>query len=197
GIKEDDLGSVDLGALVKNARLCTVVGHGVYSTKGGLDPATGQGVSSIHFHQGAGAAEVEVDCETGKVTVLRYHASAWAGRILNPPMAKLQTEGNVAFGLGQALFEEMVFEDGQLKNVNLGDYMIPSIEDMPPIAASMLESAEAKDVHGLGETALPAVMPAIGNAVSRAIGVRISQLPLTPERVLRAIRSREEVPAGV
>lgn len=197
GVDDEQIGSVDLGALVRKARLGTVIAHGSYSTKGGLDPADGQGIASIHFHQGAGGAEVEVDLETGKIEILRYHASVWAGRIINPTMAKLQTEGNVAFGVGQALFEEMVFDQGQLKNVNLGDYMIPSIHDMPPTVASMLESPDAKDVHGLGETALPAVMPAIGNAVARAIGARVVDLPLVPERVLRAIRAREKVAASV
>ena len=80
----------------------------------------------------AGAAEVEVDLETGKVTVLRYHAGVYAGQIINPVQAELQTEGNVAFGIGQALFEEMIFDNGQLQNGNLGDYMIASIDDMPP-----------------------------------------------------------------
>ena len=114
-------------------------------TEGGLDPDTGQGIGSVHWHQAAGGAEVEVDLETGKVEVLRYHAAVYAGRIVNPVQAELQTEGSVAFGLGQALFEEMLYDGGQLQNGNLGDYMIASIEDLPAIHLDVLEHPEADD----------------------------------------------------
>ena len=109
-----------------------ILGEATFQTEGGLDPETGQGVGPVHWHQAAGAAEVEVDLETGKVTLLRYHAAVYAGRIDQPgPWPSCRQEGNVAFGVGQALFEEMLFDNGQLQNGNLGDYMIASIEDMP------------------------------------------------------------------
>ena len=190
--------SVDYGSLVRKSRSGNLLGSFTFRTDGGLDPETGQGVGSFHWHQAAGAAEVEVDLETGKVDILRYHAGVYAGRIINPVQADLQTEGNIAFGLGQALFEEMVFDNGQLQNGNLGDYMIASIEDMPKeINADVLEHREANDIHGIGETSLPPVMPAVGNAVYRATGVRIHDLPITPEKILRGLRARaeEEVPA--
>jgi CO/xanthine dehydrogenase Mo-binding subunit len=115
----------------------------------------------------------------------------YAGRIINPVQAELQTEGNVAFGLGGALFEEMTFDAGQLQNGNLGDYMIASIEDLPEdLDTGVLEHLEANDIHGIGETSLPPVAPAIGNAVYRATGVRITDLPITPEKVLRGLRAR-------
>jgi len=76
-----------------------------------------------------------------------------------PSKAELQTEGNVAFGLGQALFEEMLYDHGQLQNGNLADYMIASIEDLPEIHLDVLEHLEADEVHGIGETSLPPVMP--------------------------------------
>jgi CO/xanthine dehydrogenase Mo-binding subunit len=91
----------------------------------------------------------------------------------------------------------MVFDSGQLQNGNLGDYMIASIEDMPPeMHCDVLEHREANDIHGIGETSLPPVMPAVGNAVYRATGVRIHDLPITPEKVLRGLRARaqQEVP---
>jgi CO/xanthine dehydrogenase Mo-binding subunit len=121
--------------------------------------------------------------------VLRYHGAVYAGRVINPVQAELQTEGSIAFGLGQALFEEMVYDGGQLQNGNLGDYMIASFKDLPEIGVSAVEHLEANDIHGIGETSLPPVMPAIGNAVFRACGVRIQELPLTPEKVLRGLRS--------
>jgi CO/xanthine dehydrogenase Mo-binding subunit len=85
----------------------------------------------------------------------------------------------------------MVFDNGQLQNGNLGDYMIASMEDMPAdVNADVLEHLAANDVHGIGETSLPPVMPAVGNAVYNATGVRITDLPITPEKVLRGLRAR-------
>jgi CO/xanthine dehydrogenase Mo-binding subunit len=180
-----------VGEIVRGARRGNLLGNGVFQSQGGLDPETGQGIGSVHWHQAAGAAEVEVDLETGKVDILRYHAAVYAGRVINPVQAELQTEGSVAFGLGQALFEEMVYDGGQLQNGNLSDYMVASIEDMPPIGLSIIEHPERVEIHGLGETSLPPVMAAVGNAVYRATGVRIRDLPITPEKVLRALRGAD------
>jgi CO/xanthine dehydrogenase Mo-binding subunit len=107
-------------------------------------------------------------------------------------LARLQTEGNTTFGLSQALFEEMVFDGGQLVGANLGDYMITSIKDLPTaIEIDVVANDDDEVMHGLGETSLPTVMAAIGNAVARATGVRITDLPITPEKVLRALRAAE------
>jgi len=180
--------SASYAQLIAHGRRGNILGQGTFASSGGLDPETGQGIGSVHWHQGAGAAEVEVDLETGRVEVLRYHGSAYAGRVINPVQAELQTEGSVAFGIGHALFEEMVYDDGQLQNGNLGDYMIASFSDIPrSLSVSSVENLEANEIHGLGETSLPPVMPAIGNAVFRATGVRIRDLPITPEKVLRGL----------
>jgi len=177
-----------VGEVVRRARRGNLLGSGVFQSQGGLDPETGQGIGSVHWHQAAGAAEVEVDLETGKVQVVRYHAAVYAGRVINPVQAELQTEGSVAFGLGQALFEELLYDGGQLQNANLGDYMVASIEDVPPVGLSILEHPRRSEIHGIGETSLPPVMAAVGNAVFRATGVRIHDLPITPEKLLRALR---------
>jgi CO/xanthine dehydrogenase Mo-binding subunit len=200
GVPERSLG---LGEIVRKTRSGNIVGEATYITEGGLDPETGQGIGSVHWHQAAAAAEVEVDTDTGKVALLRYHAGVYAGRIINPVQAELQSEGNVAFGVGQALFEEMHFDNGQLQNGNLGDYMIASFEDLPrDLNVSVLEYLPADEIHGIGETGLPPVMPAIGNAIARATGVRIVDLPITPEKILRGLReldarrsAAEEVPS--
>ena len=186
GVPERSLG---FGEIVRKSRSGNLVGEATYITEGGLDPETGQGIGSVHWHQAAAAAEVEVDTDTGKVTLLRYHAGVYAGRIINPVQAELQSVGNVAFGVGQALFEEMHFDNGQLQNGNLGDYMIASFEDLPrDLNVSVLEYLPADEIHGIGETGLPPVMPAIGNAIARATGVRIVDLPITPEKILRGLR---------
>jgi CO/xanthine dehydrogenase Mo-binding subunit len=185
--------SLTYGQIVQRSRTGNLLGSGTFKTKGGLDPETGLGIGSVHWHQAAGAAEVEVDLETGRVELLKYHAGVYAGRIINPVQAELQTEGNVAFGVGQALFEEMIYDHGQLQNGNLGDYMIASIKDMPDrLGVTVLEHPQPTEIHGIGETSLPPVMPAIGNAVYLATGVRITDLPITPEKVLRGLRALRE-----
>jgi CO/xanthine dehydrogenase Mo-binding subunit len=186
GVAESAMGFREI---IRQTRSGNILGNGTFRTKGGLNPETGQGVASVHFEQAAGAAEVEVDLETGKFEVLWYHGGAYAGRIVNAVQAELQTEGCIAFGLGQALFEEMIFDHGQLQNANLGDYMIPSFEDMPAhVSVSIVEDRQNGHVIGLGEPSLPPVVPAVGNAIFRATGVRIRDLPITPEKILRGLR---------
>jgi CO/xanthine dehydrogenase Mo-binding subunit len=165
---------------------------GEYSTKAGLDPETGQGVATPHWHQGAGACEVEVDTETGKVRVLWYAAASFAGKIVNPVLAHLQNDGNVIYGLGPALLEEMVLDSGQVVNPNLSDYMIPSFLDVPPELHSHLIESDHGEFHGIGEMTLPPVAPAIANAVFDAVGVRIRNLPITAEKVLRALMEQTD-----
>jgi CO/xanthine dehydrogenase Mo-binding subunit len=180
--------SLGVGDVVRRARVGNLMGRGTFSSKGGLDPETGQGIASHHYHQAAGAAEVEVDLETGRVQVLRYSGAVWAGRVINPVQAELQTEGSITFGLGQALYEEMAFDAGRLQNGNLADYMIPSLKDLPELRVRAMEHAQAGELHGIGEPSLPPVMAAIGNAVFHATGVRVRDLPITPEKVLRGLR---------
>jgi CO/xanthine dehydrogenase Mo-binding subunit len=162
---------------------------GESKTKGGIDPETGQGISTPHWHQGAGACEIEVDTETGKVTILRYTAASYAGRVVNPQLARLQNDGNVIFGLGPAMLEEIIVDGGQVVNPNLSDYMIPSFLDIPAELDSISLEADHGEFHGIGEMTLPPVAPAIANAIFDAIGVRIRDLPLTAEKVLRALNN--------
>jgi CO/xanthine dehydrogenase Mo-binding subunit len=169
-------------------------GYGEVANAGGLDPDTGQGVASTHWHQAAAAAEVRVDEETGKLEVVQLHTTVYAGRVVNRPAAELQNEGSMIMGLGSALFEEVVYSDGQVVNPNLSDYAIPSFADLPQrLTQELLEGAGA-EIHGLGETALPPVPPAIGNAVA-SLGIELFDLPMTPERVVEAIERRIGVKA--
>jgi CO/xanthine dehydrogenase Mo-binding subunit len=145
---------------------------------------------SPHWHQSAGAAEVEVDTETGRVTILRYSAASFAGRVVNPRLAQLQNDGNVIFGLGPAMMEEMILDGGQVTNPNLADYSIPSIRDIPTELISVCIESEEGELHGIGEMTLPPVAPAVANAIEDAIGVRIKDLPITAEKILRALREK-------
>jgi CO/xanthine dehydrogenase Mo-binding subunit len=169
-------------------------GYGEIANDGGLDPDTGQGVASTHWHQGAAGAAVRVDEETGKVEVTHLHATIYAGRVVDRPAAELQNEGSMIMGLGSALFEEVALADGQVANANLSDSPIPSTNDLPDRLTHELIERPGAEIHGLGETALPPVPPAIGNAVA-SLGIHVTELPLTAERVLKAIESRHEVPA--
>ena len=161
-------------------------GFGEIRNEGGLDPDTGQGIASTHWHQGAASARVSVDEETGKVTVEHLHGVAYAGRVVNRPGAELQNEGSLIMGLGTALFEAIDFGDGQVANANLSDYNIPALADLPARFTHEIIEREGADVHGLGETVLPPVPAAIGNAL-QTLGVRVHELPITAERVLAAI----------
>jgi CO/xanthine dehydrogenase Mo-binding subunit len=183
--------ALGFGELVEASGQEELVEHGEFHNQGGLDPDTGQGIASSHWHQGAGAVEVEVDTRTGKVTIVQAHASVYAGQVVNRLTAELQNLGNIVFGVGSALFEELVYDQGQLVNPNLSDYLIPSFLDLPEQMTHDLVERPGAEIHGLGETALPVIPAAVGNAVARAIGARVTELPLTPERVLRAIRARE------
>src|SRR5215218_5035440 len=172
-------------------------GFGEVVDEGGLDPDTGQGVASSHWHQGAAAAEVEVDEETGKFSVLRLHAPIYAGRVINRPAAELQNEGSMIMGLGTTLFESNEFSEGQITNANFSDYNIPAFDDMPDTLSHELVEREGGEVQGLGETALPPVPPAIGNALYSR-GIHVTELPISAERVLDAVDARDgrdETPA--
>ncbi|MBO0828457.1 MAG: xanthine dehydrogenase family protein molybdopterin-binding subunit [Streptosporangiales bacterium] len=178
--------------LLAGAGLDELVGTGCYQSPPGageMDPETTQGMHTVSWHQGAVAVEVEVDVETGRVRVLRAHGASFAGRAVDERRIRKQTEGGMIFGLGQVLMEEVVYDDGQVMNPNLSDYQIPSILDAPERVGSTVLTDPDPDAHphGVGENTVPPMAPAIANAICAATGVRIRDLPLTPEKVLRAI----------
>jgi CO/xanthine dehydrogenase Mo-binding subunit len=142
-----------------------------------------------------GAAEVEVDPDTGFVRVLRTATCADVGRAINPQLVERQDEGATLQGIGNALLEEMVYEEGLLLNDTLLDYRIPSFEDLPgEMTCVIVENEDGPGPYGAkgcGEGALAAVPAAIVNALADA-GVPMNQLPLTPERVWRRIQELKE-----
>jgi CO/xanthine dehydrogenase Mo-binding subunit len=131
-----------------------------------------------------------VDEDTGVIALSTLYASSYAGKVVNKHGAELQQEGSMTLGLGTALFEELQFTEGQMTNPNLSDYNIASALDVASISHRVMELPGA-EVHGLGETAVPPVPPAIGNAVA-SLGYDVRRLPMTPERVLGARREQEE-----
>jgi CO/xanthine dehydrogenase Mo-binding subunit len=165
-------------------------GYGEIANEGGLDPDTGQGIASTHWHQGAAAAQVSVDEDTGRVTVERLHAAVYAGRVVDRAGSELQNEGSMIMGLGTALLESVEQADGQITNANLSDYSLPALGDLPGEMTHELIEREGAEAHGLGETALPPVPAAIGNGLA-SLGVALTDLPMTAERVLDAIETRD------
>ena len=193
--------SVSYADIVRWTKASNLLGHGTFVSGSGpdgspvvMDFETGQGYGSAEWHPAVVACEVEVDTDTGKVRVTRLHGELYVGKVINPRLSQLQVEGAMTFALGQVLFEELAVDtNGAITNPNLSDYMIPSFEDAPPqLTVHLLEPHGVTDVHGIGETALPPVRPAIGNAICRAIGARILDLPLTPEKVLRALEKQRQ-----
>ncbi|MBI2955680.1 MAG: xanthine dehydrogenase family protein molybdopterin-binding subunit, partial [Acidobacteria bacterium] len=142
---------------------------------------------------GAQFAEVEVDTDTGEVRVLRVVAAHEVGRVINPLTATSQIEGGVIQGLGFALHEERVLNNasGRIVNANLHDFKIPTALDVPEIESVLIdlpdERANSVGVKGLGEPPIIPTAGAIANAVADAIGVRLFEAPMTPQRVLEAL----------
>ena len=162
-------------------------------TRGGVDPKTGKGKASAFFFLSACAAEVEVDTETGKVRIERIVSAVDAGKAVNPKQCDMQNEGSMIMSLGSALFEEMVFDNGQPINATFLEYMPPSMEDHPREFQSVIVETPHPDgpfgAKGVGEAALGPVEPAIGNAVANALnGLRIKDLPIRPDRILKVVQ---------
>ena len=154
---------------------------------GSFDPATGQGDSFPDYTYGTHAAEVEVDTETGQVTVLQYAACHDVGRAINPMRVEGQIQGAAMQGLGYALTEDLAAEDGYPQATLFANYLIPNSYDFPDVQVDIIESGEGKGplgARGIGEPPIGNVAATIASAIHDAIGVRPTQLPITPERVL-------------
>jgi CO/xanthine dehydrogenase Mo-binding subunit len=144
-----------------------------------------------HWAPSAAAAEVAVDCETGELRVLQFAVIADAGKAIHYASAKAQVEGGAVMGFGHALFEEIVYQDGQMLNGHTSQYRLPVMGDIPEaLYASMAENEDGPGPFGskgMSQTSIVTVAPAIGNAIYDAIGVRVRDLPITPEKILRAM----------
>jgi xanthine dehydrogenase YagR molybdenum-binding subunit len=142
---------------------------------------------------GAQCAEVEVDVETGEVTVLRIVAAHDCGRIINPTLVESQVLGGVTQGLGFALSEERVVDSkrGIVLNANLEEYKVPTVADIPTIINVPVDlpdlAANSTGAKGIGEPPLVPTAPAIANAVFNAVGVRIRHAPLTRRKMIEAL----------
>ena len=161
-----------------------------------MDFETGQGKVFPDFTFGSQAAEVEVDEATGEVQVLAIAACYDVGRAINRNSVEGQMEGGAAMGIGYALLEEDQVADGVTLSPNLMTYLIPTALDVPDVTTIVLESGEGMGpwgARGIGEPAMVPTAPAIANAVPDAVGVRLTRLPITPERLWRAMQDARPV----
>jgi CO/xanthine dehydrogenase Mo-binding subunit len=158
------------------------------------------GPSPAFWEIGMGGVEVDVDRETGIIRLRSYTGLADVGRAINPHLCEAQDIGAIVMGLGHTLFEEMVYgPGGSLLNASMIEYRVPLVTDLPDaLRAILVENADGTGpfgAKGMGEGGGLPVAPAVANAVARATGVRIRELPLTPERVWAALRASESEPA--
>lgn len=139
----------------------------------------------------AGAAEVDIDPETGEVRVVDYCAAVDCGTVVNPNLARVQTEGGIAQGIGMALYEDVRMTDrGRMMSNSFMQYKIPTRLDVPSIRVEFEQSYEPTGPFGaksIGEIVINTPAPAIADAVYNAVGVRVTDLPITPEKVLRGM----------
>ncbi|HSM19417.1 MAG TPA: molybdopterin cofactor-binding domain-containing protein, partial [Hyphomicrobiales bacterium] len=167
------------------------VGSGSYTAHGtGLDPIDGSGSPWQTYVFGCQVAEVEVDTATGEVQVLGIWAAHDVGRAINPRGVEGQIEGGIVQGLGQTLMEDYKLADGYTSTHGFAKYILPTSLDVPRVTSIIIEDRDPLSplgAKGIGEPALVPTAPAIINAIYDAVGVRITSLPATPEKIMAAL----------
>jgi 4-hydroxybenzoyl-CoA reductase subunit alpha len=176
----------------------SIVGTGKYKPPplGGSFKGAAVGTSPA-FGCSAQVAEVNVDLETGEVTVDKITGAHDCGFAINRSMVEGQMQGSMMMGMGEALMEEIKYDEyGRVINANLAEYKIPTSVDMPPLESIIVESHEPHGPFGakeVGEGAIMPTIPSILNAIYDATGVRINELPVTPERIRTALRKAGKI----
>ena len=173
------------------------IGVGTFTLPNNInyDPATGYSPKPAAFWTTAVAgAEVEVDTETGIIEVKKMVESCDPGHIVNPELYKAQVEGGMMQALGTVLFEELKLKDGKVLNKSFVDYKIPTIDNAPETFIAMgvehPEETGPYGARGIGEPAMVPGAPAIANAIYNATGCRVTEMPITPERMLKALQEK-------
>lgn len=178
-----------------------ILGRGSFMpefTSAKVNPETGMGGHpNVHYTTGAGAVEVDIDKETGRIRVLKMAEAFDAGKAINPDLVRHQIEGGFVQGLGTALWEEVKFNaDGKILNPNFTDYKIPTALDVPremnPIIVEVPQPDGPFGARGIGEHTMIPVMPAVANAVENALGIRIKNPPITAEKIVQALKEKTE-----
>lgn len=184
-----------LRAAAGGGDLSASVGWSVYkrATDAAWDDKTYKGVAYGTYAWATYVAAVEVDLTSFEVRVLDFVASQEIGRVLNPTLARGQIEGGVVQGLGWALMEDVIINEGSMRNANMTTYVVPTMADVPPIRVLFQEQPYAHGPYGakgIGELPMDGPAPAVVNAVCQALGVQISDLPCSPERIMEALQCK-------
>ena len=173
------------------------IGVGTFTLPNNInyDPATGYSPKPAAFWTTAAAgAEVEIDTETGVIEVKKMVESCDPGHIVNPELYKAQVEGGMMQALGTVLYEELKLKDGKVLNKSFVDYKIPTIDNAPETFIAMgvehPEETGPYGARGIGEPAMVPGAPAIANAIYNATGCRFTEMPITPERMLKALQEK-------
>jgi xanthine dehydrogenase YagR molybdenum-binding subunit len=167
--------------------------HGLAELEAAAEYRPGEEAARYSSHAfGARFAEVRVDLDTGEVRVARLVTAQGAGRIVNPRAARSQVLGGTVMGLGMALMERTVTDhrSGRILNQNLGEYLVPVLADVPDVEVLLVDEddphVDPVGAKGIGEVGAVGVAAAIANAVFNATGVRVRELPITPDRLIEA-----------
>lgn len=174
-----------------------IIGRGSYNPKTTpIDFRTGEGNVSGSYGFEAQIAEVEVNTDTGEVTILKMYDAHDIGKAINPQSVEGQIEGSLAMGIGYTFLENLHFDKkGRPANGNFANYRLPRTMGMPPMESILVETNDPEGpfgAKGMGEASLLPTSAAIANAIEDAVGVRIKELPITPDKIIKALKEKEE-----
>jgi CO/xanthine dehydrogenase Mo-binding subunit len=204
-VKEDPQKSIPLAKAASEGFFnmgTPIVGRGVNDDPWSSKPNPKTGIANLTsaYAFATHAAEVEVDTETGCVRILNMYCGHDVGKAINPLTTECQIEGGVvSMGIGYALTEKLIMDKGGVENRNFTDYRILTMADIPNVKTILVETIDPRGpfgAKGVGEPAMIPTAAAIGNAIYNAIGVWIHELPITPEKIIEAIRNKQELKAG-
>jgi CO/xanthine dehydrogenase Mo-binding subunit len=190
--------SMTFAEIIEQSQVTEIVGLGSIESKrlwAGDASGDGKAFTAPGWPFGAQAVEVEVDRETGVVKLIRVASAHDVGKAINPMALTSQIQGGIMMGLGYALWEGLLFEEGKIANASFADYKIATAPDIPtavPIIVEKNYAAEPYGAKGVGEMAVFGIAPAMANAVACSVGVRIKDLPMSAEKLLEQIKRSKE-----
>ncbi|HLN85424.1 MAG TPA: molybdopterin cofactor-binding domain-containing protein, partial [Candidatus Limnocylindrales bacterium] len=190
--------SIAFATLAENSTAGEIIGIGASESQrlwAGDASAAAKSHSASGWPFGAQAVEVAIDRETGVIKLVRVASAHDLGQALNPLAVTGQIQGGIMMGLGYALSEGLIFDQGKITNASFADYKIPTIEDIPrstPIIVEKKYSSEPYGAKGVGEMSVFGIAPAVANALARATGVRLKELPMSAEKLLEQLKQAKE-----